>query len=85
MKYLRAVLNESFGLYPVVPGNDRHAEVDPVSRVGGGEDEKSPVFVAKSQTVHWNLYTTHGRKGLCGEDAQAFIPQRWLDRARRRV
>ena len=79
MKYLRAVLNESLRLYPVVPENDREAEVDTVLPVGGGEDGKSPVFVKKGQLVHWSLYTMHRRKDLYGEDAELFKPERWLD------
>ena len=79
MKYLRAVLNESLRLYPIVPENDRQAEVDTVLPVGGGEDGKSPVFVKKGQLVHWSLYTMHRRKDLYGEDAEEFKPERWLD------
>lgn len=84
MKYLRAVLNESLRLYPVVPENDRQAEVDTVLPVGGGKDGKSPVFVAKGQIVHWSLYTMHRRKDLYGEDAECFIPERWLDRGEKK-
>lgn len=79
MKYLRAVLNESLRLFPVVPDNHRQAEVDTVLPVGGGEDGKSPVFVQKGQIVHWSLYTMHRRKDLYGEDAEEFKPERWLD------
>lgn len=79
MKYLRAVLNESLRLYPVVPENGRQAEVDTVLPVGGGEDETSPVFVKKGQMVSWSLYTMHRRKDLYGEDAESFVPERWLD------
>ena len=79
MKYLRAVLNESLRLYPVVPENGRQAEVDTVLPVGGGEDGTSPVFVQKGQVVHWSLYTMHRRKDLYGEEAESFIPERWLD------
>lgn len=84
MKYLRAVLNESLRLYPVVPENDRQAEVDTVLPIGGGEDGKSPVFVKKGQRVHWSLYTMHRRKDLYGEDAEDFKPERWLDEGERK-
>ena len=79
MRYLRAVLNESLRLYPVVPENDREAEADTVLPVGGGEDGKSSVFVKKGQLVHWSLYTMHRRKDLYGDDAEVFRPGRWLD------
>ena len=35
-----------------------------MSRVSGGEDENFPVFVARSQIVHRNLYTMHRHKDL---------------------
>ena len=84
MKYLRAVLNESLRLYPVVAENDRQADVDTVLPVGGGEDGKAPAFVAKGQIVHWNLYTMHRRKDLYGEDADDFKPERWLDQGEKK-
>lgn len=84
MTYLRAVLNESLRLYPVVPENGRQAEVDTVLPVGGGEDGKSPVFVEKGQIVSWSLYTMHRRKDLYGEDAEEFKPERWLDRGEKK-
>ena len=84
MKYLRAVFNESLRLYPVVPENDRQAEVDTVLPVGGGDDGKSPVFVKKGEIVHWSLYTMHRRKDLYGEDAEKFKPERWLDQGEKK-
>ena len=64
-------------LYPVVPGNGRTAVVDTVLPVGGGEDGKSPMFIAKGQTVQWSLFAMHRRKELYGEDALDFKPERW--------
>ena len=84
MKYLRAVLNESLRLYPVLPENDRQADVDTTLPVGGGDDGKSPVFVKKGQLVHWSLYAMHRRKDLYGEDAEEFKPERWLDQGEKK-
>ena len=79
MRYLRALLNESLRLYPIVPENARQAISDTVLPIGGGKDQTSPVFVAKGQFVGWSLYTMHRRKDLYGEDAETFRPERWLD------
>lgn len=79
LKYLTSVLKESLRLYPVVPENNREAIEDTVLPLGGGEDEKSPVFVPKGWNVHWSLWTMHRRKDLYGEDAEEFRPERWLD------
>ena len=77
-KYLRAVLNESLRLYPVVPGNSREAIADTVLPVGGGRDGKSPMFVPKGTIVGWSLYSMHRRNDLYGPDAEEFRPERWL-------
>ncbi len=79
MKYLRAVLNESLRLYPVVPMNTRFPLEDTVLPLGGGPDGKAPLFVAKGQFVVWNMYVMHRRKDLFGEDAEEFRPERWID------
>ena len=77
-KYLRAVLNESQRLNPIVPGNAREAVVDTVLPLGGGPDGKAPLFVEKGMAVGWSLYTMHRRKDLFGADAEEFRPERWL-------
>ena len=79
LKYLRALLNESLCLYPVVPENARLVVCDTVLPVGGGPDGKSPMFVAKGQLAYWSVWTMHRRKDLYGEDAEEFRPERWLD------
>jgi len=78
LKYLRAVLNESLRLYPVVPANSRQAVRDTVLPVGGGPDGKSPLFIAKDRVVVWHVYAMHRRKDFFGEDADEFRPERWL-------
>ncbi|MCJ1316155.1 hypothetical protein MMC15_001475 [Xylographa vitiligo] len=79
MKYLRAVMNESLRLYPLVPSNAREALEDTVLPFGGGKDGLSPCFIAKGQFVMWSLYAMHRRTDFYGEDAHLFRPERWLD------
>lgn len=79
MKYLRAILNESLRVHPIVPEEFRQAITDTVLPVGGGDDETSPVLVKKGQIVSWSVYTMHRRSDLYGADADVFRPERWLD------
>ena len=79
MKYLRAVLNESLRLYPIIPGNSREAAIDTVLPVGGGPDGQSPVFVAQGDSCSYYTSATQKRKDLYGDDAEEFRPERWLD------
>lgn len=79
MKYLRAVLNESLRLYPIVPMNARRAREDVILPLGGGEDGLSPLLVRKGQLVTLAISFMQRRKDLYGEDAEDFRPERWLD------
>lgn len=78
LKYLRAVLDESLRVYPLVPINSREAIVDTTLPLGGGEDGNSPMFIRKGQTVTWSTYAMHRRKDYYGEDADEYKPERWL-------
>lgn len=79
LRYVRAFINESLRLYPLVPANQRQAQADTTFPVGGGKDSKSPCFIAKGDLVSWSLYVMHRRKDIFGEDAEEFKPERWID------
>ncbi|KAF2730499.1 cytochrome P450 [Polyplosphaeria fusca] len=79
MRYLKAIMNESQRLYPVVPSNTREALVDTTLPRGGGPDEQSPVFVPKGASITYHIVAMHRRVDVYGEDADVFEPARWMD------
>lgn len=79
LKFLRALLNETLRLYPVVPQNSRQAQEDTVLPMGGGPNGTEPLFVPKGKVVAWSVYAMHRRTDYYGADAESFRPERWLD------
>jgi cytochrome P450 len=77
LPYLRAVLDETLRLYPPVPSNFKMAVQDDVLPNG--------VRVKAGTYVGFNAYTIHRSRQLWGDDADQFVPERWLDRERVRA
>jgi cytochrome P450 len=79
MKYLKAILNESQRLYPVVPSNSREALEDTVLPRGGGPSGTAPLLIPKGTYTAFHPYSMHRRPDIYGADAELFDPTRWLD------
>lgn len=77
-EYLKAILNEALRLYPSVPQNFRYSTRDTSLPKGGGPDGQSPIFIPKSQTVVYSVYSTQRDPKYYGKDANVFRPERWL-------
>lgn len=77
MKYLRAVINETLRLFPIVPFNTResiNAAVWP-----SPDPTQKPYYIPAGTKVPYSVFLMHRRKDLWGPDAEEFDPDRFLD------
>lgn len=83
MAYLKAVVNETLRLYPVVPFNVRVALRDTTLPRGGGPDGSQPVGVLKNTSVAYSTLVMQRRPDIYPPvsetfaDPALFSPERW--------
>ncbi|KAF7759664.1 hypothetical protein Agabi119p4_11359 [Agaricus bisporus var. burnettii] len=77
MKYLRAVLNETLRLYPVVPFNVRES-VNGTTWPNPDPNGK-PFYIPAGTRTLYSVFMMQRREDLWGPDAEEFDPDRFLD------
>lgn len=77
MKYLRAFINETLRLYPIVPSNSRTSNRSTTlpSPTPGGQ----PFYVPANTQCVYSVFLMHRRTDLWGPDASEFDPDRFID------
>ena len=79
---VRACIDETLRLFTPIPSGARasiHPCVVPVSGTDA-RGNSGPIYV--DGLVRFSAMLIHRRKDLWGEDAEDFVPERWLDPAR---
>ncbi|CAK5284767.1 unnamed protein product, partial [Mycena citricolor] len=77
LKYIRAVLNESLRLWPVIPVNSRKSTKD--AFWPGLEPEDEPYYIPAGTRCSFSTFILHRRPDLWGPDADVYDPDRFLD------
>ncbi|KAG8917235.1 hypothetical protein FRC01_002588, partial [Tulasnella sp. 417] len=81
LKYMRAVLDEVLRLFAPVPVNGR----SPFRDATIVPTRQGPLYFSSAGMLcNWSVPSIHKHKGLWGEDADKFDPERWIDPARAR-
>ncbi|KAM6491100.1 cytochrome P450 monooxygenase pc-1 [Amanita muscaria] len=77
MKYLRAVINETLRLFPVVPFNVR--ESVKAALWPHPDPNQRPYYIPAGTKIAYSVFVMQRRKDLWGPDADEFDPNRFLD------
>lgn len=65
-----------------MPLNFRVANKDTSLPLGGGPDQKSPIYIKKGYAVAYSVWAMHRRTDFYGPDAHTFRPERWEENGR---